>query len=83
MAVSLMCDALLGRCGGLIFLCENRLNASDFSTKRAELARLFELPARLLETEVKDLLAKFALASAKFVESEFADFIELHTRWLA
>lgn len=50
-----------------MFLRENCLDSGNFPTQSTQLTRLFELPARLLETEVKDLLAEFALAGAEFV----------------
>jgi hypothetical protein len=41
----------------LLFLREDRLQTRDFAPQRAQLAWLFELPALLLNSEMKDLLA--------------------------
>ena len=55
------CVKLLGY-GWLVLLRENGLNACNFAAQRAEFAWLFQLSARLLQAEVKNLLAEFALS---------------------
>ena len=69
--------------GGLIrrsgsFLGDHRFKPRNFAAKRAELARLFELAALLLNAEMERLFLELAPTRFQLCDGQLADFLDLH-----
>src|SRR5882724_383281 len=57
---------------------ENGFNSRHIATQQTQPARLFELAALLLQTQMQTLLAQVALLRQKLVRANLNDFFDLH-----
>ncbi len=57
---------------------KHRLDPRDLAAQQTQAARLFELAALLLQTQVQTLLTQVAPLGQQLVRAHFADFFDFH-----
>jgi hypothetical protein len=60
---------------------QKRLDTSDLLADRFDLARFFNLPSGLLNSEMKEFLAEFVPARKKLFLAQFFKFLRLHFQY--